>query len=84
MKLDNNKLATLLTGVSSLFIIAATVLIALGKDVSSLVGLVPVLVTNLILLVRVDKVEKNTNGNMSKLIDHALNTGGTLPNDQPK
>lgn len=82
MKLDNNKLAIMLTGVSSLFIIAATILIALGKDVSSLVGLIPVLVTNLILLVRVDKVEKNTNGNMSKLIDHALNT--KVNNDQPK
>jgi hypothetical protein len=73
MKLDNNKLAVLVTGVSSLFIIAATLLIALGKDISSLVGLIPVLVTNLVLLVRVDKVEKNTNGNMSKLIDAALN-----------
>lgn len=72
MKLDNNKLAVLVTGVSSLFIISATLLIALGKDISSLVGLIPVLVTNLILLVRVDKVEKNTNGNMSKLIDAAL------------
>jgi hypothetical protein len=72
LKLDNNKLAVLVTGVSSLFIISATLLIALGKDISSLVGLIPVLVTNLILLVRVDKVEKNTNGNMSKLIDAAL------------
>lgn len=84
MNLDNNKLAVLLTGVSSLFIVAATILIALGKDVSTLIGLVPVLATNLILLVRVDKVEKNTNGNMSRLIDHALNTGGINPNDQSK
>ena len=84
MKLDNNKLAVLLTGVSSLFIVAATVLIALGKDVTLLISLVPVLVTNLVLLTRVDKVEKNTNGNMSKLIDHALNTGKTPPNVEPK
>ena len=71
MKIDN-KLVTVIGGVTALFIIGATILIGLGRDITALIGLVPVLVTNLLLLVRVDKVEKNTNGNMSKLIDAAL------------
>ena len=68
-----NKLITIIGSISALFIIGATTLIALGKDITGLVGLVPVMVTNILLLVRVDKVERNTNGNMSKLIDAALN-----------
>ena len=67
-----DKLAALVTGISSLFIIAATTLLILGRDITPLVGLIPVLVTNLILLFRVDKVEKNTNGNMAMLIEAAL------------
>ena len=66
------KLAAIIGAVSGLFVIGATVLLALGKDLTGLIGLIPVLVTNLLLLVRVEKVEKNTNGNMSKLIDAAL------------
>ena len=66
------KLAAIIGAVSGLFVIGATVLLALGKDITGLIGLIPVLVTNLLLLVRVEKVEKNTNGNMSKLIDAAL------------
>ena len=66
------KLAAIIGAVSGLFVIGATVLLALGKDITGLIGLIPVLVTNLLLLLRVEKVEKNTNGNMSKLIDAAL------------
>lgn len=72
--MNNNKMVTVIGGVSALFVIGATILISLGKDITGLLGLIPVLVTNLILLVRVDKVEKNTNGNMTKLIDAALAT----------
>lgn len=71
MKL-NDKIPALLTGISSLFIVAATTLLILGKDITPLVGLIPVLVTNLILLARVDKVEKNTNGTMAALVEAAL------------
>jgi len=70
--MNNNKMVTVIGSVSALFIVGTTILIGLGKDVTALIGLIPVLVTNLILLVRVDKVEKNTNGNMTKLIDAAL------------
>ena len=70
--MQQTKLAAIIGAVSGLFIIGATVLLALGKDITGLIGLIPVLVTNLLLLVRVEKVEKNTNGNMSKLIDAAL------------
>lgn len=61
-----------LTVITGLFITSATVLISLGKDITPMLTLIPVLATNVLLLFRVDKVEKNTNGNMSKLIDHAL------------
>lgn len=70
-------LVTALTVVSGLFIACSTVLLSLGKDVTPLLSLIPVLATNIILLFRVDKVEKNTNGNLSKLIDHAIQTGKT-------
>lgn len=64
-----------LTTVSGLFIACSTVLLSMGKDVTPLLSLIPVLATNVILLFRVDKVEKNTNGNLTKLIDHAIQTG---------
>ena len=70
--MPQTKVAAIIGTVTGLFVIGATILIALGKDITGLIGLVPVLVTNLFLLVRVEKVEKNTNGNMSKLIDAAL------------
>jgi hypothetical protein len=70
--MPQTKIAAIIGAVTGLFVIGATILIALGKDITGLIGLVPVLVTNLFLLVRVEKVEKNTNGNMAKLIDAAL------------
>lgn len=75
-------MVTVIGLISALFITGVTVLIGLGKDVTALIGLVPVLITNLILLVRVDKVEKNTNGNMGKLIDAALANKDKLTNDR--
>ena len=58
--------------ITALFITGAIILLALGKDITALVGLLPVLITSIITLERVHKVEKNTNGNMTKLIEAAL------------
>lgn len=76
-KQPSSALVIALTTVSGLFIACSTVLLSMGKDVTPLLSLIPVLATNIILLFRVDKVEKNTNGNLSKLIDHAISTGKT-------
>ena len=77
--MKDNKLALIYGGVISLTIVAATVLIITGHDLTGLIGFLPVLVTSVITLERVHKVEKNTNGNMSKLIDAALTNKDTPP-----
>ena len=68
----DNKLVAWLSIVSIFFIAGGAALIITGHDVTAYMGLLPVMASQLLLLTRVHKVEKNTNGNMSKLIDAAL------------
>jgi ABC-type siderophore export system fused ATPase/permease subunit len=74
-----NPLPLIYAGVVALTITAATILMLTGHDLTGLVGLLPVIVTSIITLERVHKVEKNTNGTMSKLVDAALQNKDTTP-----
>ena len=75
-----NPIYLIYASIAGLTIIAGTALVITGHDITSLVGLFPVIVTSIITLERVHKVEKNTNGNMTKLIDAALANKDTTPN----
>jgi hypothetical protein len=67
------KLAGWLALVTIFFMGGGVALIITGHDITAYMGLLPVMASQLLLLTRVHKVEKNTNGNMTKLIDAALN-----------
>lgn len=71
------KLAGWLAIVTIFFMGGGVALIITGHDITAYMGLLPVMASQLLLLTRVHKVEKNTNGNMSKLIDAALQTKQT-------
>ena len=76
------KLASWLAIVTMFFMGGGVALIITGHDITAYMGLLPVMASQLLLLTRVHKVEKNTNGNMSKLIDAALaNTPAATPKD---
>lgn len=73
------KLAGWLAAVTMFFMAGGVALIITGHDITAYMGLLPVMASQLILLTRVHKVEKNTNGNMSKLIDAALANNPATP-----
>lgn len=79
------KLAGWLAVVTCFFMGGGVALIITGHDITAYMGLLPVMASQLLLLTRVHKVEKNTNGNMSKLIDAALkNTPAETPKEKTK
>ena len=74
------KLAGWISLVTIFFMGGGVALIITGHDITAYMGLLPVMASQLLLLTRLHKVEKNTNGNMSKLIDAALaNTPAATP-----